>query len=363
MTRSGSFIAILISCLTATSFCRADAPLPGATQRLVVSGQGFFPVAQRLSDKRIAVVLRGGAAHVGIKGRLDIVFSSDDGKSWSTPSVVIDSPLDDRNPAFGEAKDGTLVVAFWRAAKDGYQDYEKDDPSQPVSTWVTRSVDQGKSWSAPTEIDVREIGYGSPYGKMLTQPDGTILMNVYGHGVRAAGQQLTEKTDHSYLFQSRDNGKTWARFATIAAHFNETGLLRLEDGTLLAALRSAGGKSSVALSRSNDQGKTWSAPQTLSEPNAHPADLLLLPDNRILLVTGFRNPPLGVRGVIGNATGQFDWANRFALVSDSTNTDTGYPSSVLLDGKRALTFYYAVGSKTHPEWGVHCGLVEYPLPQ
>jgi len=80
--------------------------------RLVAGGRGYFPVAQRLQDGRIAVVMRGGATHVGIKGRLDIVFSSDQGKTWTKPAVAIDSPLDDRNPAFGQAKDGALVIGF-----------------------------------------------------------------------------------------------------------------------------------------------------------------------------------------------------------------------------------------------------------
>src|SRR5262245_27685311 len=71
---------------------------PGLARSLVVSGQGFFPVALRLQDGRIAVVLRGGAGHLGIKGRLDIVFSADEGKTWTAPTVVVDSPADDRNP-------------------------------------------------------------------------------------------------------------------------------------------------------------------------------------------------------------------------------------------------------------------------
>src|SRR5512133_3153502 len=92
-----------------------------------------------------------GATHVGIHGRLDIVFSADAGRTFSKPAVVVDSPLDDRNPAFGQAADGALVVAFWRAAKDTFKDYETDRPDQPVSTHVTRSTDGGRTWSDPAE--------------------------------------------------------------------------------------------------------------------------------------------------------------------------------------------------------------------
>ena len=336
--------------------------LPDARPRLVVANQGFFPVALQLRDNRIAVVLRGGAGHVGIKGRLDIVFSDDAGRTWSQPTVVNDSPLDDRNPAFGQSADGALVVAFWRAAKDTYKDYDLDSPDQPVNTWVTRSEDGGRTWSNPAEIDVRDIGYGSPYGKILTLPDGSMLMNVYGHAVRKPGDRLTEKVDHSYLYRSTDDGRTWARHATLAKSFNETGLLALPDGTLLAAMRSAGDKANVSLTRSADAGKTWSAPEQVSGPASHPADLARLPDGRVLMVTGHRAGPFGVRGVVGDPSGHFKWDDRFILVNDSTNVDTGYPSSVVLKDGRVLTFYYAVGSKTHPAWGIHCGAVEYAPP-
>src|SRR5881275_2248331 len=89
---------------------------PGLERSLVVQGQGYFPVALRLRDGRIAVVLRGGAGHLGIRGRLDMVFSADEGKTWTRPTLVVDSPVDDRNPALGQARDGTLVVGYWRTA-------------------------------------------------------------------------------------------------------------------------------------------------------------------------------------------------------------------------------------------------------
>ena len=42
----------------------------------VTQGLGYFPVAIRLNNGDVLAVVRGGAAHVGIKGRLDLVRSS-----------------------------------------------------------------------------------------------------------------------------------------------------------------------------------------------------------------------------------------------------------------------------------------------
>jgi hypothetical protein len=84
----------------------------GLSRSLAVKNQGYSPVALRLRDGRIAVVLRGGAGHLEIQGRLDIIFSGDGGRTWTSPVVVVDSPVDDRNPALGQARDRTLVVGF-----------------------------------------------------------------------------------------------------------------------------------------------------------------------------------------------------------------------------------------------------------
>src|SRR5437867_645269 len=117
---------------------------PDLERALVVQGQGYFPVALRLRDGRIAVVLRGGAGH---------------------------------------------------------------------------------------------LGWGSPYGRILTMPDGTMLMPVYGGPVRRPGEKA-EDSDHGYLYRSTDDGKTWKRYSTPGpGRFNETALLRLASGKLLAAMR------------------------------------------------------------------------------------------------------------------------------
>jgi hypothetical protein len=334
----------------------------GLERSLVVSGQGYFPVALRLKNGRIAIVLRGGAGHLGIKGRLDMVFSADDGKTWTKPSLVVDSPVDDRNPALGQAKDGTLVVGYLRLAKYDEKGLYKPKLEKPADVWVTRSRDGGKTWSESTQIDVSDIGWGSPYGRILTMSDSSMLMPVYGGPERKPGEKPPD-TDNSYLFRSTDNGKTWQRFATPGPkRFNETAVVRLASGKMLAAMRSrAGGE--VWLADGSEDAKTWSEPRKLTPGRVHPADLLLLPDKRVLLVTGYRVGPFGVRGIVGDADGGFDREKRFVLVNDAVSGDCGYPSSVLLKDGRILTAYYATGSKEHPDWRVHCGVVKYQVPR
>lgn len=361
--RHFAFLLILSAAVLAPA--QAPTTLP-VERRLIASGQGYFPVALRLADGRIAVVMRGGAPHVGLKGRLDMAFSSDEGQTWSKPTVVVDSGIDDRNPALGQAADGTLVVAYWHNTRYDAAGQYNSNLDTPVSTWTTRSGDGGKTWSKPVQINVSDIGWGSPYGKVLTLPDGSMLMAVYGGAVRDASKSPTtrpKETEHSYVYRSTDNGQSWLRFGQPGPQgFNETGLLRLPSGVILAAMRRDPG-GTVCLTRSADGGKTWAEPSQPITPNSvHPADLTLLPDGRVLMVCGDRVGPYGVRGLIGDASGDFDRAGRIRVVTDATNGDCGYPSSVMLKDGRILTAYYAVGSKDNPSWGTHCGAVIYASP-
>lgn len=357
--RRPAFLLMLIGSVIACPW--ADAAQPIVDRRLIVSGQGYFPVALRLQDGRIAVVLRGGGPHLSIHGRLDVVFSSDEGKTWTKPVVVVDSPLDDRNPAFGQAHDGTLVVAFWRTARYGDDGRYAPYSDKPVNTWVTRFKVGGKTWSPPIQIDVSDVGWGSPYGRILTLADGTMLMNVYAGPVRKADEKIARESENSYVYRSSDNGETWKRFSAPGLNgYNETALLKTGPGTLLAAMRTAK-EGAVATARSSDGGKTWSDPRVLTAAAVHPAELTTLPDRRVLLTCGDRRGPFGVRAVVGTASGTFDWNASIPLVTDAISTDCGYPSSVLLKDGQVLTVYYATGSKEHPEWGTHCGAVTWSV--
>ncbi len=344
---------------------KADAaPKLSVERTLVASGQGYFPVALRLKDGRIAVVLRGGGGHLTIKGRLDMVFSSDEGKTWTSPILVVDSPADDRNPSLGQAKDGTLLVGFWRT--ETYDENDRYNPKldKPRTTWVTRSADGGKTWSDPSQIDTADIGIGSPFGRMLTLPDGTVLMAIYGFGIRQPDAKDGGTRHHSYIYRSKDNGLTWERISEIGdgkQQLNETSLLRLPDGKLLAAVRAR--STEVWVSESTDNGLSWSKTRQITPAKVHPADLSLLPDGRVLMTVGNRVGPYGVLGMAGTAVGEFDWKKRFSLVDDAISADCGYPSSVALKDDRTLTLYYATRAKEQVAWRVHCGALVYQVPK
>lgn len=142
-----------------------------------VKGMEFFPVIARLKDGGIAVVMRGAGAHIGREGRLDMIFSSDDGETWSPPRTVVEGPHDDRNPAMGVAPDGTLILAY--AILKGYQpDGTLSNERFFDGVYVMRSRDGGQTWGAPDKIDMFPSGEVSPYGQIITLDDGGLLMQI-----------------------------------------------------------------------------------------------------------------------------------------------------------------------------------------
>jgi hypothetical protein len=317
---------------------------------IAVRGGGYFPVLIKLKNGELAAVVRGGAPHLGVGGRIDLIKSKDGGKSWSKPKTIADMPPDSRNPAFGQAKDGTLILAF--AVTGPYENGQFTAKTEEYTVWITRSSDNGETWEKPQKLGISPLQYGSPYGKIVQLPDGTLLMNIY-----AWNEEMKEV--YSYVFRSKDNGRTWGEPTLIAPHYDETALLPLPDNSVLAFLRDEK-SSGLWQSVSKDGGRTWSEPARLTEGPRLPADAILLKSGNILLVYGRRIPPYGVEGMMSYDKGKsWDKERVFLLEWGAKNSDCGYPSSVQLDDGKIVTIYYGVEHLDYPDLKEYAICVRY----
>jgi Neuraminidase (sialidase) len=360
-------IAFLKKCfpllVIAVAFC---AGLGGRTvERItVVEGGGYFPVAIRLVGGEILAVLRGGGAHIGKAGRLDLVSSSDQGRTWSKPWTVADGPEDDRNPALGQLADGTILLAF--AALSGYdasglklaggrQDWVFD------GVYIMRSKDQGRTWTRPERSPAIHSFYAgrgavSPYGKIIPLKDGTVIMPVYFEFYDSRGNE-------SYIFRSKDGGRTWGEPTLLAKGYNETAVVDLGAGRLLAAMRSGKG-GHLAVTRSGDAGHTWSEPVRVTEDGEHPADLIRLKNGPILMTYGERNPPRGARAVLSRDGGEtWEVSARVVLADDAPSTDCGYPSSVEAAEGKIVSLYYRVDDLNDAPRSAKCVAVLWEIQE
>jgi len=324
--------------------------LPGVERAVAVSGQGYFPVLCRLDDGRLGAVVRGGAPHIGVGGRLDWIESADGGGTWSAPRTIVDSEWDDRNPALGQTADGTLCLAYAEA-----QCYNASGEWDPASGefvfFYVLSFDAGKTWTPKQPLLTPFPKGGSPYGRIVMTAAGEALMSVYGvvddanAGLFATGNP--QGVDACGFLRSSDNGRTWGAFTPVARGYNEMTLLPLPNGGLLAFARSDSDQH-VAVLRSEDSGMTWSEPVRVTLGSQHPAAAALLAGGDVLVVYGNRLPPYGVQVFRAHPDVDMTSVPHFALAKDSRNGDQGYPSVVVRSDGMATLLYYAVGTDERP---------------
>ena len=351
--------------------CAGVASAQETTSVTAVTGGGYFPVLTQLKDGRLAAVFRGGAAHVGRAGRLDWITSDDRGKTWTAPRTLVEGPEDDRNPAFGQLRDKTLIVAYCVLSgydATGLQLSRKRSERIFNGVFITRSSDGGKTWTKGEKQPATRTPPGSPstyptavspYGKIVQQPDGTALMAVYYEVSPPSGTREFQ----SWVFRSKDGGRTWADGSLIQLDGNETALAVLADGSLVAAVRTslAG---FLQVTRSKDGGRTWSTPVAVTKDSEHPADLIPLRDGRLLMTFGERNPPRGIRALL-SADGGITWdsGHPIHLVIDAPNIDCGYPSSVEIAPGKVATIYYQVDDPTNVPASAKAKLLTWSVPE
>jgi len=135
------------------------------------------------------------------------------------------------------------------------------------TVWLTRSTDDGATWSQPREIT-----------RSVKRPEWTWYATGPGNGIQLRSGRLVIPCDHrrkgskgyvSHVIYGDDRGKTWRIGGSTGEQTNECQVVELEDGSLLLNMRSYHGANRRAIARSYDGGLTWAdakLDQALIEP-------------------------------------------------------------------------------------------------
>jgi sialidase-1 len=195
-------------------------------------------------------------------GDIDVVLrrSFDGGKTWGPLQVVADAGPDTiGNPCpVVDRKTGTLWLPLTRNLGTEGEKAIRDGTSKGGRTvWLTRSTDDGATWSAPVEItpSVRRADwtwYATGPGCGIQLRSGRLVIPC-NHSVKGT------RARHAHVIYSDDGGKTWQLGGVLGERTNESQVVERADGALLLNMRSYHGKNRRAVATSADGGLTWSA--------------------------------------------------------------------------------------------------------
>ena len=324
----------------------------------VANDFGYFgwPSIARLEDGTLIVGSSGLRwSHISPWGKSVLCESHDEGRTWTEPHVVHDSPLDDRDVGV-VALGGTKVMITWFTldSREFLEEYRRamtgsvlswmegrvstlDDATVKAhkGSWTRLSTDGGRTWSAPRKVPVT-----APHGPILLK-SGDLLY---------AGKRFPDEDDRPVncdvaVCVSNDLGESWHEIGALPCphgfkwdEVHEAHPVELADGTILCSLRvHEKGGLSTWMSRSTDGGHTWSDPVRLP-CNGAPAHLMLHSSGIIVCVYGYRHEPYGQRVLLSRDG--VNWSDELILRDDGPDGDLGYPASVELSDGEILTVYY-----------------------
>jgi hypothetical protein len=288
-----------------------------------------FPDICRTPTGELLCVFYAGYAHVSVPSpalprgaRICLCRSRDNGVTWSPAEVVVDSPIDDRDPSITYLPTGELLVT--------YMSYDPGRRPGTHQVFTVRSSDNGHTWSEPARVPTPFTANEAVSNPAVLLSDGRLLLPCYG--------MMRENTGPRYVaavLESRDLGRTWRTLSTLGSakeELDEPTLAELPDGRLLLITRPT-----MLWFESTDGGKSWSPPQPM--PTSGDAPYLLLTSKRLLLC-GFRYRPHAATCLITSRDLGRTWSDRIVLDS----VGGAYPSMVELPDGRIVVVYYTEGS-------------------
>ncbi|MBI3922716.1 MAG: exo-alpha-sialidase [Armatimonadetes bacterium] len=330
----------------------------GVVSSLPEEQYGYFgwPTVARMEEGTLVVASSGlRSRHICPWGKTVLNISPDNGRTWSDPQVLTDTPLDDRDAGvicLGGKKQlvswftnrvcdvdasakmyGAEAVEGWHEAVSTWTD---EVTKKWLGSWIRLSED-GIAWSDPIRVPV-----STPHGPIALASGDLLYL-----GKEDAGFDGGQDNGRIQAIKSKDGGRTWLEAGVVPNRENsinddywEPHIVELSSGKLIGMIRYEGEDLFFGLyqTESEDGGVTWT-PAHSTGVFGSPPHLMRHTSGALVCVYGYRKQPYGERAMISRDDGA-SWESDYILRDDGHDIDLGYPSSCELPDGSLFTVYY-----------------------
>lgn len=332
-----------------------------------VFGYFAWPSIARLPDGALAAVCSGfRMRHICPFGKAVISYSRDDGKTWTRPAPVIDTPLDDRDSGICVDGDRVIVTSFnnspddqknWaegniRKGDNGasvkfFQSYFGLYPDGVCEKYLGSTYRVSHDGGYTFDL-IKRSPVTSPHGPFVSN-DGRVIWvgKLFANIKQHQGIALAEMDENEDFHVKTVLPPCEDEFGGI--HECEPHAIMLPDGKILVAIRAQRFDDhplfTVYLSSSDDGGKTFSVPKRIiPETAGSPPHLMLHSSGALIMTYACRNGNFGIRARISRDGGE-SFGDEIMLTENAPLSDLGYPATVeKLDGT-LLTIWYEKGER------------------
>lgn len=197
-----------------------------------------------------------------LSGDLWLTRSTDDGATWSSPAMIIGSSQNERHPALLQRSDGSFLLFYLRSTTAGTYELVRATSSDGTAFVETGPLDLG--WTTGSEINPHVVQHA----------DGSLTMSY---------QRLP---GGSHVARSTDAGLTWDTLRTAIA---TDGLLprvtyRESDARWFATYQVNPGTNQLALyAKTTTDVHDWTAPATplATDGDNHDSLPVVMPDDAL----------------------------------------------------------------------------------
>lgn len=225
---------------------------PGLDNFIVAdTAYNSLPGLTQLQNGTLVLIYRTATDHSSVDGVLNQRISTDGGHTWSSATKLFDSVAS--SISVFDCELSTLsngnVIAIFSAQGPGATQAEVKVMLGTVSGNII-------SWGAPASIGHAGYDWNWANGKIIELDNGDLLAPTYN------GTSANYVTGPwvSTVSRSTNGGASWGSPVTVCAvgQSNETGIVQLSNGTIVAIVRVEG--AGYYRSTSADRGATWSVP-------------------------------------------------------------------------------------------------------